>query len=151
MEKSQEIVHPRVASMEQIKLSVRQSLNEVLQINRRCVIHGAQSRMNLNYQTMFSRQSANVVNHVFIEVPVGCFCGVLLAIGGGSTAFVEIPYSVALIIGNCEFQDTVLPDILADHLQITIKTLFIYTRNIHRTTITTGAHGIVFIILTIIP
>ena len=52
--------------------------------------------MNLNYQTMFSRQSANVVNHVFIEVPVGCFCGVLLAIGGGSTAFVEIGNTIGI-------------------------------------------------------
>ena len=97
MEKSQEIIHPRVASMEQIKLSVWQSLNEILQINRRCVIHGAKSRMNLNHQAMFSRQSADVVNHVFIEVPVSCFCGVLLAIGDGSTAMMIAGIAVGIL------------------------------------------------------
>ena len=87
MEKSQEIVHPRIASMEQIKLLVFAKPHEVLQINRRCVIHGAQSRANLNYQTMFSRQSANVVNHIFSRSPCGCFCGVLHI--GGSTALLK--------------------------------------------------------------
>lgn len=87
--------------------------------------------MDLNHQTMFSRQSADVINHVFIEVPVGCFCRILLTISDSSTTFIEISYSVALIIGNREFQDTVLQDILTDPLQIIIKVSFIYIRNTH--------------------
>ena len=53
--------------------------------------------MNLNHQAMFSRQSADVVNHVFIEIPVGCFCWVLLAIGDGSTAMMIAGIAVGIL------------------------------------------------------